>query len=187
MDVIASGAEACPWGLNGYGFDPILRRRRAMPCGTSPVLGRIMSATTLAAEEVSRLCLRLGYEDLAPTRRARRRPSSASWPFPPAPGVSRACFSGGPRALRPGGPQDLVHLRGSAPARSAPAWSVPTGHDRTTGAGRGSTSWPAKLGTCRWTTSGAPRRRRRTCGWHRRPTARGSVLRAGACRPGRSG
>ncbi|MGH3176618.1 MAG: sulfotransferase family protein, partial [Streptosporangiaceae bacterium] len=22
MDVIASGTEACPWGLNGYGFDP---------------------------------------------------------------------------------------------------------------------------------------------------------------------
>jgi hypothetical protein len=22
MDVIASGVEACPWGLGGYGFDP---------------------------------------------------------------------------------------------------------------------------------------------------------------------
>jgi hypothetical protein len=24
MDVIASGIEACPWGLNGYGFDPYI-------------------------------------------------------------------------------------------------------------------------------------------------------------------
>jgi protein-tyrosine sulfotransferase len=24
MDVIASGLEACPWGLNGYGFDPYI-------------------------------------------------------------------------------------------------------------------------------------------------------------------
>ena len=24
MDVIASGVEACPWGLNGYGFDPYI-------------------------------------------------------------------------------------------------------------------------------------------------------------------
>lgn len=31
MDVIASGAEACPWGLNGYGFDPISRQHREMP------------------------------------------------------------------------------------------------------------------------------------------------------------
>ena len=25
MDVIASGTEACPWGLNGYGFEPLYR------------------------------------------------------------------------------------------------------------------------------------------------------------------
>ena len=24
MDVIASGVEACPWGLGGYGFDPYI-------------------------------------------------------------------------------------------------------------------------------------------------------------------
>jgi len=24
MDVIASGVEACPWGLAGYGFDPYM-------------------------------------------------------------------------------------------------------------------------------------------------------------------
>jgi Sulfotransferase family len=28
IDVIASGAEACPWGLNGYGFDPYIAATR---------------------------------------------------------------------------------------------------------------------------------------------------------------
>jgi hypothetical protein len=65
MDVIASGLEACPWGLNGYGFDSYAA---SAPGNGVLALARfwldnvrtIMSAEQAFADR----CLRLRYEDL---------------------------------------------------------------------------------------------------------------------------
>ena len=40
MDMIRSGLDACPWGLNGYGFDP-LHRKLAGECG--PGAGSVLA------------------------------------------------------------------------------------------------------------------------------------------------
>jgi hypothetical protein len=65
MDVIASGMEACPWGLNGYGFDPYIAET---PGNAVHALGRFWldnaSVIALAEEQYADRCLRVRYEDM---------------------------------------------------------------------------------------------------------------------------
>lgn len=65
MDMIASGLEACPWGLNGYGFEPYIAET---PGNTVFSLARFWvdnAMTILAAEqEYSEHCHRVRYEDM---------------------------------------------------------------------------------------------------------------------------
>jgi hypothetical protein len=65
MDVIASGIEACPWGLGGYGFDQYIAET---PSNSVFAMARFWVdnvATILAAEdEYSDRCHRVRYEDL---------------------------------------------------------------------------------------------------------------------------
>src|SRR5580692_4238394 len=65
MDVIASGMEACPWGLNVYGFDPYA----AMTPGNAVLaLARFWLDNAeliwAAEEQFADRCLRVRYEDL---------------------------------------------------------------------------------------------------------------------------
>jgi protein-tyrosine sulfotransferase len=65
MDVVASGMEACPWGLNGYGFDEYIA---GTPGNAVFALARFWvdnAAAILAAEErYAARCCRVRYEDL---------------------------------------------------------------------------------------------------------------------------
>src|SRR5215472_16946121 len=65
MDVIASGVEACPWGLNGYGFYPYIA---TTPGNAVWALARFwvdsVSATLAAEEKFPASCHRVRYEDL---------------------------------------------------------------------------------------------------------------------------
>jgi Sulfotransferase family len=65
MDVVASGIEACPWGLGGYGFDQYIAET---PSNSVFAMARFWVdnvATILAAEEeYSDRCHRVRYEDL---------------------------------------------------------------------------------------------------------------------------
>lgn len=65
MDVIASGMEACPWGLNGYGFDPYIAES---PGNSVFALARFWldnaSVIAMAEEQYAGRCLRVRYEDL---------------------------------------------------------------------------------------------------------------------------
>jgi hypothetical protein len=65
MDMISSGLEACPWGLNGYGFD---RYIADSPGNAVMALARywLDGATAIAAveEEYPGSCYRVRYEDL---------------------------------------------------------------------------------------------------------------------------
>jgi hypothetical protein len=127
MDVIASGAEACPWGLNGYGFDPYI--------ATSP--GNVVMAlasfwadnvqTTLAVEErFGGKCFRLRYEDLVTDP---EQAAAALFEFlgvAPAPGISQACFSAERERF---GPADykIWYTSKISSDSVGRGWSVPTG------------------------------------------------------------
>jgi hypothetical protein len=95
MDVIASGVEACPWGLSGYGFDSYIA---STPGNAVLALARFWAdnaATTLAAEEsFPDHCLRVRYEDLTTDPEGTAAGIFGFLGVEPAPGVSRACFSG---------------------------------------------------------------------------------------------
>lgn len=65
MDVISSGMEACPWGLNGYGFDPYIAET---PGNAVFALARFWVDTVapiLATEQQwPERCHRVRYEDM---------------------------------------------------------------------------------------------------------------------------
>jgi hypothetical protein len=94
MDVIASGAEACPWGLNGYGFDPYIA---ATPGNAVMALASFWTDNTqitLAAEEqFADKCFRLRYEDLVADPEAAAAGVFEFLGVAAAPGVSQRCFS----------------------------------------------------------------------------------------------
>ena len=94
MDMIRSGIEACPWGLNGYGFDQYI--------GVSPgnevhALSRywLDNAAPIAAfeEQHPDRCHRVRYEDLVTDPERAAREICAFIGVPEAPGITRACFS----------------------------------------------------------------------------------------------
>lgn len=65
MDMISSGLEACPWGLNGYGFDRYISES---PGNSVMALARywLDGATAIAAveEQYPSSCYRVLYEDM---------------------------------------------------------------------------------------------------------------------------
>jgi hypothetical protein len=103
MDVIASGIEACPWGVSGYGFDPYIA---ATPGNVVLALARFWAdsvAAILAIEErFPEHCHRVRYEDLVadPEKTAARMFSFLE--TSPAPGISTTCFSGERERFGPG-------------------------------------------------------------------------------------
>jgi hypothetical protein len=126
MDVIASGAEACPWGLNGYGFDPYIA---ATPGNMVLALANFWAdnvRTTLAAEEqFADQCFRLRYEDLVADPEA---VTAALFDFlgvTPAPGISAACFSAERERFGPGDHKIWYTSQISADSVGR-GWSVPT-------------------------------------------------------------
>lgn len=95
MDMIRSGLDACPWGLNGYGFDPY--------AGSSPgnavlALARywLDHATAIAAfEEQHRdRCHRVRYEDLVAAPEETAEDLFHFLGVAPAPGITGRCFTG---------------------------------------------------------------------------------------------
>jgi hypothetical protein len=94
MDVIASGAEACPWGLSGYGFDPYIG---ATPGNMVMALANFWADNArlilAARERLGDRCFALRYEDLVADP---EETAAALFEFlgvAPAPGISQQCFS----------------------------------------------------------------------------------------------
>jgi hypothetical protein len=94
MDMIASGIEACPWGLKGYGFDAYAA---SSPGNDVHALARYWAdhcAEILAVEErYPQACLRVRYEDLVDDPEAAAGRVFGFLGVPPSPGVSVRCFS----------------------------------------------------------------------------------------------
>jgi protein-tyrosine sulfotransferase len=74
MDVIASGIEASPWGLNGYGFDSYTSGSSNTVAALARYWADYTEAIAETEEEFGPICLRVRYEDLVtePDREASR-------------------------------------------------------------------------------------------------------------------
>lgn len=127
MDVIASGLECCPFGLNGYGFDPYIA---TTPGNAILALARfwVDSVTeTLAAEEkFPNQCIRVRYEDLAtdPEGTAAEIFTFLGAAF--VPGISSECFSAERERFGPGD-HKIWYTSEISSDSIGRGWSIPTG------------------------------------------------------------
>lgn len=126
MDVIASGLEACPWGLNGYGFDPYIA---TTPGNAVLALARFWAdnaAVTLAAEErFPGQCIRVRYEDLVTEPEATAARVFDFLGAAPMPGISAACFSADRERFGPGD-HKIWYTAKITPDSIGRGWSIPT-------------------------------------------------------------
>lgn len=126
MDVIASGLEACPWGLNGYGFDDYIA---STPGNTVLALARFWAdntAATLAAEEkFSNTTIRVRYEDLVADPEENADRIFQFLGVASAPGISSTCFAAERERF---GPADhKIWFTSSITADSiGRGWAIPT-------------------------------------------------------------
>ena len=93
MDMIASGMEACPWGLSRFGFDPFVAQH---PGNGVAAIGSYWLTTVQAIMEFEarhpEVCYRIRYEDLVT---APEETAAAMFSFlgaEPAPGIAQAAF-----------------------------------------------------------------------------------------------
>ena len=103
MDVIQSGLDACPWGLNGYGFDQYIV---GSPGNAVLALARYWLDNATVINEVEKAqpdrCHRVRYEDLVEDPEEVMREVYAFIGARPAPGVAQACFSDDRERFGPG-------------------------------------------------------------------------------------
>lgn len=95
MDMIASGIEAGPWGLRGYGFDPYIA---ASPGSTVLALARYWSdnaiAILTAEEQFPGACHRIRYEDLVTDPEETAAEIFGFLGVPQMPEITTRCFNG---------------------------------------------------------------------------------------------
>jgi len=93
MDVIASGIEACPWGLGGYGFDPYISET---PSNSVFALARFwvenVSTIMAAEQEYAERCHRVRYEDLVSDPQATADALFEFLGVAPEPGIAEKIF-----------------------------------------------------------------------------------------------
>ncbi len=127
MDVIASGMEACPWGLNGYGFDPYIAET---PGNAVFALARFWGDTAAtiaqAEEEYKERCHRIRYEDMVADPQAAADGIFEFLGLAPVPGIAEACFAAERERF---GPADYKiwntsQITGDSVGRG---WTVPAG------------------------------------------------------------
>jgi|GEM_PF-984003 len=94
MDVIASGIEACPWGLQGYGFENYAVQFPGNSVAAIAAYWLHCTNQVLEFEDSHRdACLRVRYEDLVSDP---EQGAAAIFDFlglTRVPGISRSCFS----------------------------------------------------------------------------------------------
>jgi hypothetical protein len=127
MDVVASGIEACPWGLNGYGFDPYIA---STPGNVVWALARFWAdnaSAILSAEELfAASCHRVRYEDLVADPEEVASRIFTFLGVPPQPGISDRCFRSERERF---GPADykIWHTTQITARSVGRGWSVPAG------------------------------------------------------------
>ncbi len=127
MDVIASGMEACPWGLNGYGFDPYIAET---PGNAVFALARFWVdtvGTILAAQEQwPERCHRVRYEDLVEDPQVVADGLFEFLGVAPVPGIAAKIFAGDRERF---GPADykIWHTSAISTESVGRGWTVPAG------------------------------------------------------------
>jgi hypothetical protein len=125
MDVIASGIEACPWGLSGFGYEPYAA---SMPGNSVGALARCWADSVQkilgAEEQFAGSCHRVRYEDLVADPEGTAAGIFEFLGVGQQPGISERCFS----AEREGaGPSDykIWHTSQVTSSSVGRGWSVP--------------------------------------------------------------
>jgi protein-tyrosine sulfotransferase len=127
MDVIASGLEACPWGLSGYGFDAYIA---STPGNSIWALARFwvdsVAGTLSVEEQFAAACHRIRYEDLVADPEAVAADIFEFLGVAAQPGISRKCFS--PERER-FGPADykIWHTSQISSQSVGRGWALPAG------------------------------------------------------------
>jgi hypothetical protein len=125
MDVIASGIEACPWGLNGFGFDAYAG---ASPGNAVKALAQFWvdnAALILAAEEqLGDRAHRVRYEDLVADPEGVADGIFRFLGARPAPGISATCFAPERERLGPGD-YKIWHTTRITTESVGRGWAVP--------------------------------------------------------------
>ena len=125
MDVIASGIEACPWGLKGFGFD---RYAAESPGNSVHALAQFWADHAAAIMKVEERfpgrCHRVRYEDLVDDPEAVADGIFRFLGVPSAPGISRRCFT--PERERLGrADYKIWHTSRITAASVGRGWSIP--------------------------------------------------------------
>ncbi len=125
MDVIASGMEACPWGLRGYGFE---RYAAAFPGNAVMALAQFWAdhaaANLRVEEQAPERCHRVRYEDLVADPEAVAERMFAFLGVAAAPGISGRCFT--PERERGGGADYKIwHTSQITTDSVRRGWSIP--------------------------------------------------------------
>lgn len=126
MDMIASGIEACPWGLKGFGFDSYAA---GSPGSDVLALARYWAdhaAEIHAVEErYGERCHRVRYEDLVTESEVVADGIFRFIGVQPSPGISARCF--GPERERMGpGDYKIWHTSQITADSVGRGWSTPT-------------------------------------------------------------
>jgi len=127
MDVIASGLEACPWGLNGYGFEPYIASSPGNAVLALASFWADSAAEILSVEErFPEACYRVRYEDMVCDPEGVADGIFRFLGVPPVPGISGLCFD--PNRER-SGPADykIWHTSRVTADSVGRGWSVPAG------------------------------------------------------------
>jgi Sulfotransferase family len=131
MDVIASGARFCPWGVSRYGFDPYVAQ---FPGNTVAAIGAYWLACNRAILEFRDKnpdrCAVVRYEDLVTAPEDVAADVLAFIGASPAPGITQACFTVPHESQGPGDEKiwftDRVSADSMGQGVAVPAAALPT-------------------------------------------------------------
>lgn len=127
MDMVASGIEACPWGLAGYGFEPYVA---GSPGNTVLALARYWMDNTAGILEAEKRfpesCHRVRYEDLVTDPEGTAEAIFKFLGVAPAPGITKQCFTAERERSGPGD-YKIWHTSGISPASIGRGWTLPVG------------------------------------------------------------
>jgi Sulfotransferase family len=124
MDVIASGMEACPWGLKGFGFDSYAAQYPGNSVQAIAQCWADRTSANLAVEQrLPDRCFRVRYEDLVADPEAVAQALFSFLGVSAQPGITLRCFT--PERERGRGDFKIWHTSRISTDSVGRGWSIP--------------------------------------------------------------